>query len=83
MFKIDTNRMTSPIKLFINYKNESKSSSLRDLTIYYSYTGHKPDASNCDSMVKNATCLTIEAPNNERIFPKDKIYFKFETKDGC
>ena len=75
--------MTSPIKIFINYKNESKSTSLRDLSIFYSFTGHKPDATNCDGMVENATCLSIEAPNNERIFSKDKIYLKFDTKEGC
>ena len=54
----------------------------RDLTIYYSTTNPKPEASTCEGMVENTGCLSIDA-NQERYFTRDYVFLKMETIGGC
>ena len=50
MFKIQTLKMLSPLKLYINYKKLGITIR-RDLRVYYSFTNHKPEEGDCDAMI--------------------------------
>ena len=82
MYKIETKRVQPPLKLLVYYQNLERKSD-RDLQIYYSYSNQKPDETNCDGKVINASCLTIDAREGERGFQREQIYLKFETTRGC
>lgn len=92
MFKIETRKIMSPLKLFINYGGGSAalrdatkqigSKADRDLRIIYSQSNPKPELNNCDGSVENVSCLTVYAPKDERFFSKEFLYLKFETIAG-
>lgn len=93
MFKIETRKLLSPLKLYITYKdreitqsdleqsNEPKKLN-KDLRILYSQTIPKPEEYNCDGVADGVLCLTIEA-SDERVFNRDYVYLKLSTVDGC
>ena len=96
MYKIAIRKLLSPLKLFIHYKGgvredtiesngppgEKNKKPARDLRIYYSLTNPKPEAGSCEGWVENTGCLTFEA-NDDRVFNREYLYLKLETKRGC
>ena len=95
LYKIETKKMLSPIKLFIRYKKSkgaeqpkaSKEKVLNtksDLKVLYSFNNPKPEESNCDGFLKeNPQCITINAPGDERYFPREFVFLKLQTIMGC
>lgn len=97
LYKIETRKMLSPIKIFINYKKTTTStqqpkdtgekatcSIKNDLKVMYSFSNPKPEESNCDGLSKNnPVCITINAVNEDRYFPRDFVFLKLQTILGC